>query len=144
MRGGGRSDFQSDFYKCFIIDLLMQHGFCCVYLIYRTWRTWKTNQITPKYLIFLSIFLTNVRVRTTHHKYMNTERDWTTWYVWILKVREYERMRVLRKVPQRRMRPWVWSFYEKTFHQEPVSSSYITAYFEVGCHFFPPLKLWEF
>ena len=35
---------------CFIMDLLMQHKFCCVDLIGRSWRTWKTNWFTPTYL----------------------------------------------------------------------------------------------
>ena len=43
----GRSDFQSNFCICFIIDLLMQHDLCCINLIGRSWRTWKTNQTTP-------------------------------------------------------------------------------------------------
>ena len=33
----------------FIVDLLIQHKFHCVYLINRRWRT-KTNRITPTYL----------------------------------------------------------------------------------------------
>ena len=43
----GTSDFQSNFCTCFIADLLMQHGFCCVHLIGRSWRTWKANHIHP-------------------------------------------------------------------------------------------------
>ena len=36
---------------CFIMDLLMQHKFCCVDLISRSWRTRKTNWFTPTYLV---------------------------------------------------------------------------------------------
>jgi hypothetical protein len=32
----GRFDFQSSFCKCFIVDLRMQHNFCCVNLIGRS------------------------------------------------------------------------------------------------------------
>jgi hypothetical protein len=39
--------FQSDFCSYFIVDLLMQHKFCCVNLIGINWRTQKTKQITP-------------------------------------------------------------------------------------------------
>jgi hypothetical protein len=35
----GRFDFQSSFDICFIVDLLMEHKFCCVNLIGRSWRT---------------------------------------------------------------------------------------------------------
>ena len=44
-----------------------------------------------------------------------------------------ESIRVVCKVLQRKIKPWVWSFFEKTFYIEPISSSYIGAYFE------PPL-----
>jgi hypothetical protein len=37
-------EFQSGFCRCFVIDLLMQHEFCCGNLIGRSWRTCKTNQ----------------------------------------------------------------------------------------------------
>ena len=46
----GMSDFQSDFSICFIVDLLMQHEFCCVNLIGWSRRTWKRIQITPTHL----------------------------------------------------------------------------------------------
>ena len=39
--------FQSNFNRCFIIYLVMQHEFSRVNLIGRSWRTWKTSQITP-------------------------------------------------------------------------------------------------
>ena len=38
------------FCRCFIVDVPIQHEFCCVNLNGKRWRTWKTNQITPKYL----------------------------------------------------------------------------------------------
>jgi len=47
----GRSNFQSDFHICFIVDLLVHHESCCVHPIDKSSRrTWKTNQITPTYL----------------------------------------------------------------------------------------------
>ena len=42
----GRSDSQSDFGRCFIVDMLMQQKFHSVHLIGRSWRTWNSNQIT--------------------------------------------------------------------------------------------------
>ena len=49
---------RSDFCRCFIVDSLMQHEFCCVNLIGKSWRTWKMNHITPTCLghpAFLSL-----------------------------------------------------------------------------------------
>lgn len=40
-----RSGFQSIFCWSLIVDLLMEHKFCCVHLISRSCRTWKTNCI---------------------------------------------------------------------------------------------------
>jgi hypothetical protein len=37
----GRSNFQYDFCRCFIVDFLLQCEFCCVDLIGRSWRTRK-------------------------------------------------------------------------------------------------------
>ena len=46
----GRSDFQSNLWRSFIKDLLMQHKFRCVNLIGRSWKTWKNNLLTSTYL----------------------------------------------------------------------------------------------
>ena len=38
-------------------------------------------------------------------------------------------VRVIGKVPQRGMKLWIWSFFEKIFYEELVSLSFIRAYF---------------
>jgi hypothetical protein len=86
----GTSNFQSEFCRCFVMDSVVQHKFCCIDSILRRWRTWKMSWITLTYfgcqrkeinqhILFVALnylFVDQFIIHNIIHIHNNVPWDW--------------------------------------------------------------------